>query len=441
MEFRESESIELKRMYVDDIRKEIIAMANASGGMIYVGIDDDGSVIGLENCDDTIQRITSTVRDSIKPDITMFLHYDIQLVEDKQIVAIFVQSGTNKPYYLAAKGLRPEGVYVRQGTSSVPASDAAIRQMIKETDGDNYEDMRSLNQTLTFDDANKVFAQQKIEFGISQMQTLGLISQDGLYTNLGLLLSDQCPHIIKAATFNGTDQREFQDRKEFTGSILKQLNDAYDYLALRNQNRASFEGLFRVDQKDYPEVALREALLNAIVHRDYSYSAGTLLSVYSDRIELVSIGGLVHGIALEDVLLGLSVCRNQKLANIFYRLSLIEAYGTGMKKINNAYSESPVKPEIMSTSNAFKITLPKINSYKAASNLSRSMDQMKETAAILGFINEHGSISRLQLESLLEMKTATAIRTLKKLTESNVITPVGKGKNTRYVAAKDFFSK
>lgn len=273
------------------------------------------------------------------------------------------------------------------------------------------------------------------------MQTLGLISQDGLYTNLSLLLSDQCPHIIKAATFNGTDQQEFHDRKEFTGSILKQLNDAYDYLALRNQNRASFEDLFRVDQKDYPEVALREALLNAIVHRDYSYSAGTLLSVYSDRIELVSIGGLAHGIALEDVLLGLSVCRNQKLANIFYRLRLIEAYGTGMKKINNSYSESPGKPEIMATGNAFKITLPKINSYKAAPALLRSMNQMKETAVILGFISEHGSITRLQLESLLEMKTATAIRTLKKLTESNVITPVGKGKNTRYVAAKDFFSK
>lgn len=441
MEFRESESIELKRMYIDDIRKEVIAMANGSGGTIYVGIDDDGSIAGLENCDEIIQRISNTVRDSIKPDITLFLHYDIQLVDDKEIVAVSVQSGTNKPYYLSAKGLRPEGVYVRQGTSSVPASDAAIRQMIKETDGDNYEDMRSLNQVLTFDDANKVFAQQKIEFGIPQMQTLGLISQDGLYTNLGLLLSDQCPHIIKAATFNGTDQQEFQDRKEFTGSILKQLNDAYDYLALRNQNRASFEGLFRIDQKDYPEVALREALLNAIVHRDYSYSAGTLLSVYSDRIELVSIGGLAHGIALEDVLLGLSVCRNQKLANIFYRLSLIEAYGTGMKKINNAYSESPVKPGIMATGNAFKITLPKINSYKAAPGLSKSMDQMKETATILGFINEHGSITRLQLESLLEMKTATAIRTLKKLTESNVITPVGRGKNTRYVAAKDFFSK
>lgn len=155
MEFRESESIELKRMYIDDIRKEVIAMANGSGGTIYVGIDDDGSIISLENCDDIIQRISNTVRDSIKPDITMFLHYDVQQVENKQIIAISVQSGTNKPYYLATKGLRPEGVYVRQGTSSVPAPDAAIRQMIKETDGDNYEDMRSLNQTLTFDDAKK----------------------------------------------------------------------------------------------------------------------------------------------------------------------------------------------------------------------------------------------------------------------------------------------
>ena len=430
MEFRESETVELKRIYIDDIRKEIIAMCNCSGGTIYVGVDDDGSVVGVENCDETIQRITNTVRDSIKPDITMFLRYDTLTVDGKEIVSVAVQSGTNRPYYLAAKGLRPEGVFVRQGTSSVPASDAAIRQMIKETDGDNYEDMRSLNQDLTFDEASKVFAAQKLEFGQQQMRTLGLVSADGVYTNLGLLLSDQCPHIIKGATFNGTDQQEFQDRKEFTGSLLKQLNDAYEYMSLRNQNRATFSGLYRQDRKDYPETALREALLNAIVHRDYSFSASTLVSIYADRMELISIGGLVHGVSLDDVLLGLSVCRNQKLANIFYRLNLIEAYGTGMRKIHAAYRDYGVSPEIIATANAFKVILPGTNTPDMSSAQTDVQDAPK---AILDYLAKHGSITRLGVEKLCEMTTATANRTLKRMLEDKLIAVTGKGKNTKYI--------
>lgn len=260
---------------------------------------------------------------------------------------------------MAAKGLKPEGVYVRKGTSCVPASDAAIRVMIKDTDGDNYEDMRSLNQLLTFKYVTEVFGKRDMRVGMPQMMSLGMANTNGIYTNLGLLLSDQCPHIIKAAMFNGTDQQHFQDRHEFTGSLLKQLEDAYAYIDMRNQTGATFEGLFRIDRRDYPEAALREALLNAIVHRDYAYSASTLISLYADRVEFISVGGLVSGISLNDVLAGLSICRNQKLANIFYRLTLIEAYGTGMRKILSAYNDSERKPEILAGPNSFKIVLPR----------------------------------------------------------------------------------
>lgn len=124
----------------------------------------------------------------------------------------------------------------------------------------------------------------------------------------------------------------FKDRREFGGSLMKQMNDIYEYIDFRNQTRATIEKLSRIDVRDYPEIAVREALLNLLVHRDYSYSASALISLYDDRIEFVSIGGLMPGIDLEDVLAGLSVCRNQNLANVFYRLHLIEAYGTGLTK-------------------------------------------------------------------------------------------------------------
>ena len=434
MQFQDSETVELKRTYVDELRKEIIAMANGVGGTIYVGVNDDGTVEGVEAPDSMIQRIANGVRDAIKPDVTMFLHYETQTVSGKNILVISIQPGTNKPYYLAAKGLRPEGVFVRQGTSSVPASDAAIRKMIKETDGENYEDMRSLNQALTFEAAERAFRKENLAFGLSQMRSLGMMGADGLYTNLALLLSDQCPHIIKAATFSGENQQDFQDRREFGGSLLTQISDAYAYLDLRNHNHASFDGLYRTDQKDYPVPALREALLNAVVHRDYAFSAGTLISVYADRMEFVSVGGLVHGISLDDVLLGLSVCRNPKLANVFYRLKLIEAYGTGLKKIQSAYESDVRQPAFLATPNAFKVVLPRKALHHTGPVSKRNAGE--RAATILEYIKANGSATRHDVEALLDVKTATAVRAIRELLDTGVIVTVGKGKNTRYVIAE-----
>ena len=292
MTFQESETIELKEIVVEDIKKEIIAFANSAGGTLYVGVADDGSIVGVDSPDTVTQQISNMVRDSIKPDVTMFVRYDTKVVDRKQIVAVEIQRGTERPYYLAKKGLRPEGVYVRQGTSSVPATTTAIRRMIKDTDGDSFEAMRSLEQNLTFQAAAKEFEARNIAFGVPQMQTLGLLSTDGIYTNLGLLLSEQCTHTVKAAVFEGTDQNIFRDRQEFTGSLLQQMSEVYEYIDRRNQVRSTFDKLRRIDTRDYPEVAIREALLNSLVHRDYSFSASTLISVYDDRIEFTSIGGL-----------------------------------------------------------------------------------------------------------------------------------------------------
>ena len=333
----ESEVLEFKSEIVGDICKEVVAFANTRGGEIWIGVADDGTVIGVSDPDEAMLRINNMVRDSIKPDVTMFVRYEIRALDNKQIVAVTVQKGTDRPYYLAAKGLKPAGVFVRNGTSTDPSTDTVIRRMIKETDGDRFEDMRSLEQELTFIAAEAEFQKREVAFGPAQRQTLGLISADGVYSNLGYLLSDQCPSMVKAATFSGLDKTVFQDRREFSGSLFRQMEELYAYLELRNQTKATFEGLYRTDTRDYPEEALREAMLNSIVHRDYSYSASTLVSVYADRIEFVSIGGLLEGVTIDDIMLGLSVCRNPKLAAVFYRLDLIEAYGTGMQKIMKAY--------------------------------------------------------------------------------------------------------
>jgi len=430
MIFQESETLELKEVVVEDIKKEIIAFANSAGGTLYVGVADDGRITGVDDPDAVTQQISNMVRDSIKPDVTMFLRYDTKVVDRKEIVVVEIQRGTERPYYLAKKGLRPEGVYVRQGTSSVPATTTAIRRMIKETDGDSFEVMRSLEQNLTFQAAAKEFEARNLAFGPPQMKTLGILNTDGIYTNLGLLLSEQCTHTVKAAVFEGNDQNIFRDRQEFTGSLLRQLNEVYEYIDRRNQVRATFDKLRRIDTRDYPEVAIREALLNSLVHRDYSFSASTLISVYDDRIEFTSIGGLPAGVSLDDIMLGLSVCRNSKLANVFYRLELIEAYGTGMKKIMGAYEHSHKKPSIVATDNAFKIVLPNLNESATSSPLTGA--ESEEERLVLEFIQKNGSITRKEAETTAGMKQTSTGRLLNRMVQKSLIVQMGQGKNTRY---------
>ena len=429
--FQESETVELKLDYSESIRKDIIAFANTSGGTIYIGIADEGVIVGVSSADQMIQRVANMARDSIRPDATMFIHYEPLEVEGRKIVKVTVQRGTGRPYYAIDKGLRPSGVFVRQGTAAAPATEAGIRQMIKETDGDTYEDMLSLRQDLTFSYAEGTFARSNLVLEHPQMQTLGIISPDGIFTNLGLLLSDQCPHMVKAATFSGTDQAGFQDRREFTGSLLKQIDDAYAFLDMRNETSATFEGVHRVDHRAYPPAALREALLNAIVHRDYAYSASTLISVYANRIEIVSVGGLVTGFHLDDVTSGLSICRNPKLANVFYRLSLIEAYGTGLKKIMTAYHPMDANQLFQVTEKVFKVTLPRMDDHRSPIHLNPAVYPAAEDR-ILEFLSAHGTITRVDVERIAGISSASAARILKKMIQSGVLIRIGEGKNTKY---------
>jgi len=430
MKFKENETTELKQTVVDDIKKEIIAFANSNGGTLYVGISDDGEIIGLNNADAELLNINNMLRDAVKPDITLFYQSRIDTIDGKDIIIVDVQRGINRPYYIAGKGIRPEGVFVRHGTSSVPATDTAIRQMIRETDGDSFEKLRSVMQELTFNEAESEFVKRGLEFGISQMITVKLTTPDKIYTNLGFLLSDQCIHTVKVAVFQGTTQEIFKDRREFGGSLFKQLNDVYDFLEIHNQIRATFDKLLRTDTRDYPEIALREALLNAIIHREYSLSGSILIKMFSDRIEFISPGGLVNGIEFDDIMSGYSICRNPSLAAVFYRLKLIEAYGVGILKIFEAYNNIFVKPKIEITPNVFKIILMNQNEISTFSE-----NKIENTAEdkILKILNKNGSITRKQTEELLNISQTSAGQILRKLSETGIVNRVGKSKNITYV--------
>ncbi len=430
MEKIENTTTEFKRAYTEDLKKTVIAFANTQGGKLYIGVDDQGNSVGVDDVDQTILRVANAVRESIRPDVTPFVKYEVIEIEGKAVLEVEVQRGSSSPYYLAGKGIRPEGVFVRQGASTVPASEFAILKMIKETDGESYEKIRSLNQQLTFIEAEKEFQVRGVDFGDNQRITLGLLNEDRMYCNLALLLSDQCQHSIKLAYFEGVEKSVFKDRHEFTGSLLKQLNDVYAVIDQYNRTRAEFEGLHRLDVRDYPVTAIREALLNAVVHRDYSYSGSTLVSVFEDRMEFVSVGGLVKGISKDDILLGVSVARNERLANIFYRLKLIEAYGTGIPRIIESYGQYAARPQIDISNNAFKVVLPNVNCHN---NVDMSEKYDKNELAVLRYLEVKGVVGRKEVEKELNISQPTAVKILRRLLQKKAIRIIGNGKNTKYV--------
>lgn len=288
--------------------------------------------------------------------------------------------------------------------------------------------MKYEESELTFLYSEKYFVDNDMSFTDNNKRTLGLIDADGYYTNAALLLSDQCEHSIKCAVYEGTGKTIFKSRKEFFGSILKQMDDAYDYISMSNNLNSTFDKLKRVDYPDYPLFAVREALLNTIVHRDYDYTGSTLINIFDDRIEFVSLGGLVKGITLEDIMGGVSQSRNTIISNLFYRLELIESYGTGISRILESYEDCIQQPVFHPAPASFIVTLPK----RSKGDFSLLESELTKPEQVLQLIKKKGEVSRKDVEILLSCSKFPAITILNQLLSDHLITKSGLARSVRY---------
>lgn len=444
----EGPNLEFKRIWNDSAKKTVVAFANTDGGTLLVGVDDDGTPCGLDDVDASAVQIVNAIEDGIRPSVGMFVKVSPDQQDGRGIVRVEVQRATDRPYYLSEKGIRPSGVYVRRGASSVPASDAEIRAMIKDSSGDSFEEARAINQDLTFAEVQRAFRECDVSWGDAQMRSLGLVAEDGLYTNLAWLLSDQCAAETKAAVFEGETKLRFKTRREFSGSLLKQFREIAEFIDLNNGLRSTFEsGYRRVDTRDYPVIAVREALLNALVHRDYSFAGPMLVSVFRSRMEFVNLGGLPKGLTKDDAMMGVSVQRNPKLAQVFYRLRLIEAYGTGIPKIIESYAEAAQQPAFEVSDNAFKVVLPSQNGCFAEEIAGDGGREIKpdetprqqqvavpyseKEALALG--SRPNGFTRAELQKELGVSQSSAINVLRKLVAAGKLATVGGGRSVRYI--------
>jgi len=423
---------ELKSKLTKDIKKEIIAFANTHGGKIYIGIDDDGNVVGLDNIKEDIEALSCMIRERINPDLVLYTNIEEQKINDKKIIVVDIMEGSNKPYYLIDKGLKPTGVYLRYGNTSAPANENIIKKMIIDSESLSFENMKSQNQDLHFEYLEMIFKEKDIVFNKEKLKVLNLVNLDGEYTNLGLLLSDECPFSVKCAIFSGNNKLEFQDRKEFSGSVLKQVNDCFNYFDLFNRIKGKIVGLERIDTKDYPDYALRESLLNAIIHRDYSFSGSILVSLFNNRFEITSLGGLVKGVSMEDIYSGISASRNSNLANIFYRLKYVESFGTGIERIMESYVDYDKKPVFLTTPNTFKVVLYNVN-YVDIEEENPIINNLSQEEQIIEYLRLNNKINRVQVERLLGLSKSRTTDILNIMLKNNIIKQEGSGRATYYI--------
>jgi ATP-dependent DNA helicase RecG len=430
--YREDQTTELKVELTKDIKKEIVAFANTNDGIIYIGVDDNGNVIGLKNPEKDLEAVSGMIREGIKSDLTLYTKIYIESIEDKEIIIVKVNEAPNKPYYLADKGLKSSGVYLRHGNASVQASEEVIKKMLMQSNSNSFESNISNIQDLHFEYLKTVFKSHGIEIDKNKFKTLNIVDLNNEYTNLGLLLSDECPYSIKCAIFNGSNKLEFKDRREFTGSVLKQVNDAFQYLDMYNKTKGKIVGLERIDTKDYPEYAIRESLLNAVIHRDYNFTGSILISLFDDHFEITSLGGLVKGLNIEELYHGVSESRNPNLANIFYRLKYVESFGTGIGRIMESYQEYDKEPLLLNTENIFQVTLYNVN-YVKEENAKVLPINLTQEEQITLYLKKNNKINRLIVEQLLEVSKTRANVILNKMIENDVIKQIGNGKNIFYV--------
>ena len=422
---QENENIEFKELYTENIYKEIVAFLNSGSGTIYIGYNDNGELIGLENVKEIEEKISNGIRGKIVPDCSVFVSINNATLDNKDYIIINVSKGVNI-YSLKDKGII-KGTYIRNGSCSMPATEETVKQMIIKNSNITFETSVANNQNLTFNYIREAFMGINIDINNKNiMKNLFMVDNNGNYTNLALLLSDQNPYTVKVATYQSVNKTNFLDRKEFGGSLLEVYDKTLSYLKINSATYGLIDSSIREDIEEYPEFILREIILNSLIHRDYSTLTSNIINIYKDdSIEFISYGSLYGNITIEDVLAGLSTSRNPHLQSIFMRLKRVEAIGSGLRRVNSYYKSKNLDFLVNALPSSFVVRLPRITIDKIAAK-----DDYK---IIIDYLNINGEITRKEAERLLDKEKTTTSNVLNKMISEKIIKKIGKGPNTKYI--------
>ena len=415
---KESRQLEYKEKISNTFLKTVSAFANYDGGSVLFGVNDAGEVVGISDIEQKCLDIENSINDNIKPQP----EYSIEITNSGKTISLNVRSGVNTPYMYKGKA------YKRNDTSTVEVDQIEFKRLILAGENKDYEELPSHDQNLEFS-----YLEQELivktgikKLSIDILKTLNLYSDNDGYNIAAAIVSDKndLPG-IDIAKFGETISI-FQKRKTLEHqSIIRSFFEAVEMYKDYYQYEM-VEGFERKLIETIPEEAFREALANAIIHRVWDINSHIKVSMFDDRVEIVSVGGLPNSVTVESYLSGdLSVLRNPILANIFHRLNLIEKFGTGIRRIKEAYADSQTKPTFEVTENLIKVTLPL---------LSENMDLTQDELAVYSVLskNINKPISEIMSSPGIEFGKSKVTEILKRLADKKLVDIEGTGRGTKY---------
>lgn len=413
---RETRILEFKETITNTFLKTVSAFSNYDGGEILFGVDDDGNIKGLSDVKQACLDIENKINDSISPQP----NYTLEIQNNDQTIKLSVKSGLQKPYLYKSKA------YKRNDTSTIEVDTLELSRLVLEGKNIRFEELPCKDQELSFEILQSNLKEKiQIEtFNKDTLKTLNLYDDVNGFNNAAGLLADKnhfpgidivkfgenISIIQKRITFENTSVLDIYEK------ALSVFRDYYQYEVIQGADRKMVEKV--------PEAAFREAIANALIHRVWDVDSQIRVSMYDDRIEVVSPGGLPSGITEDEYLSGkLSVLRNRNLANVFYRLGFVEIFGTGITRIKQVYSEASVKPSFEVSENAIQIVLPV---YEESTNLT------EDEKVVYKLLSKNMLKSMSEIAPYISFGKSKTTKLLKDMEQKGVIAIEGKGKGTKY---------
>lgn len=426
----ETNRIENKEQLNEDFEQEVIAFLNyKEGGIIYVGVRKDGQVVGVDNLDQTQLQIKDRIKNNIQPSTLGLFDVIVEKIDNQEVIKVVISSGTEKPYYLRKKGRTPEGCYLRVGSSKERMTFEMIDNMYAKRVKNTLKEIESPRQELTFNQLKIYYEGQGLQLNENFLKNLDLVTSEGKYNYNAFLLADENNVSIKVVKYLGTDKMDLVKNQEYGyRCIITATQRVLDRLEAENTVYAKIEYKGRKEVEMIDKKALKEAVINAIVHNDYSYGNSPIIELYSDRIEITSAGGLPQELSKIDFFRGVTAPRNKELIRVFKDVDLIENIGSGILRILKAYDRNC----FIFMDNFLRVSFKyRENPFEYDQKINQENDQRELSNIqnkIISLISQNSKITQKEMAKILEVSREKIKYNIAILKDMNVIVREGSNK-------------
>lgn len=427
----EDERTEFKAMLNDKLEKEVVSFLNADGGDIYIGVKDNGEIIGINDDLDKIQLdIKNRIKSNIEPMTLGLFDIKVKSHDDKKYIHLTIAGGNARPYYIKKFGMTPKGCFKRIGSAAEPIDEKQIEKLYASRVRNSLLNMKSPKNNLKFSQLKIYYEEMGFAINDNFLELLDLVDKDGNYNYLAYLLADNNRIPICVGTFKGTDEMDLIEYEDYGNcSLVKACKMVIEKFKLINNTYANITYAEREETNKFDEKLVREAIINAFVHNEWVTENPPKFEIYSDHISIVSTGGLPYNATKEDFYKGHSKPVHPELMRIFKDLDLVENMGTGIRKILRMYGK-----DIFEFSDNFIVVSFKYNGNEVSTNpVSETYEPNETQKYILKLIGENSTITILEIASELCIGRTTVKRNIKELMENKMITRTGSNRNGKWL--------